>query len=86
MTEAEARALHHVVIEIAKEQDRLADEMVEIILRLEELRRGFSYLLDQTSQRLLERNMTTLMDEETKRQKRSMLVDRKQQERWRRPA
>ncbi len=86
MTEAEARALHHVVIAIAKEQDRLADEMVEIILRLEELRRGFSYLLDQTSQRLLERNMTTLMDEETKRQKRSMLVDRKQQERWRRPA
>ena len=86
MTEAEARQLHRVVIEIAKEQDRRADEMVEIILRLEELRKGFSYLLEQTSQRLLERNISTLLDEETKRKKRSMLVDRKQQERWRRPA
>ena len=39
MPEAEARQLHRVVIEIAKEQDRRADEMVEIILRLEELRK-----------------------------------------------
>ena len=82
MTEAEARQLHRVVIEIAKEQDRRADEMVEIILRLEELRKGFSYLLEQTSQRLLERNISTLLDEETQRQKRSLLVDAKRRERW----
>ena len=86
MTEEEARELHRVIIEIAKEQDQRADEMLDIILRLEDLKRGFAYLLDQTSQRLLERNMTTLMEEEQKRQKRSGLVERKHQELWRRPA
>jgi len=89
MNEAEARQLHRVVIEIATEQDRRADEMLDIILRLEELQKGleelqkgFAYLLDQTSQRLLERNITTLLDEETQRQKRSLLVDAKRRERW----
>ncbi len=67
MTEEEARELHRVIIEIAKEQDQRADEMLDIILRLEDLKRGFSFLLDQTSQRLLERNMTELMEEEQKR-------------------
>ena len=86
MTDQEARRLFRIVIEIARGQDRTADKLLEATSRLEELERGFAFLLEQTSQKLTEQTITQLMEEEQERQKRSDLVKRKQQERWRKPA
>jgi len=53
VTQADARALQHIVIELAKQQDRRADEMLQMILRLEDLQRGFAYLDEELKRRNL---------------------------------
>ena len=86
MTEEEARRLFRIIIEIALAQDRRADKLLEAIERLEELARMQAFLLEQTSQKLTERTITELMEEEEEQQKRSELVKRKREQRWRKSA
>ena len=85
-TDEEARRLFRIIVEIGLGQDQRADKLLEVIERLEELARMQAFLLEQTSTRLMEKNIAQLMEEEEERQERSELVKRKDRERWRKQA
>ncbi len=90
MTEEEVRKLFRVIVEIGLGQDIRADKLVatsdklleaeklqlEGIRRMEELQRGFAYLLEQVSLRLTEKDLNTLLEEAMDREKRLRKFER----------